>query len=136
MPSWARWGGDAKAAGLESVIVNTPGDLSNDSTVAPSLPSWRVTLGLLAIILLAATLRARHMNEPLWVDELHTAWVVEGSLADVADRAAVGNQGPLFFYAQWFLCSLFTPSELTYRCLSLVAGLLLVPTVQTNCANR
>ena len=125
----ARWGGDAKAAGLESVIVNTPGDLSNDSTVAPSLPSWRVTLGLLALILLAATLRARHMSEPLWVDELHTAWVVEGSLADVADRAAVGNQGPLFFYAQWFLCSLLTPSELTYRCLSLVAGLLLVPTV-------
>jgi len=69
------------------------------------------------------------MNEPLWVDELHTAWVVEDSLADVADRAAVGNQGPLFFYAQWFVCSLLAPSELTYRCLSLVAGLLLVPTV-------
>ena len=86
--------------------MNTPGDLSNDSTVAPSLPSWKVTLGLLAIILLAAILRARHMSEPLWVDEMHTAWVVEDSLADVADRAAVGNQGPLYFYVQWFVCSL------------------------------
>ena len=69
------------------------------------------------------------MSEPLWVDEMHTAWVVEDSLADVADRAAVGNQGPLFFYVQWFVCSLLAPSELTYRSLSLLAGLLLVPTL-------
>lgn len=86
-------------------------------------------LGLLALILLAAVLRARHMNEPLWVDELHTAWVTEAKLADVADRAAVGNQTPLFFYAQWFVCSLFEPTQLTYRVLSLAAGLLLVPTM-------
>lgn len=121
--------GSVIRSGLESAIVNMPDDLSAEPTVAQSFPSRRVALGLLLIMLLAAALRARHVSEPLWVDELHTAWVVEGSLSEVAARAAAGNQGAFFYYAQWFLRSLVTPSELTYRCLSLVAGLLLVPTM-------
>ena len=93
--------GSAIRAGLESAIVNMPDDVSAEPTVAQSFPSRRVALGLLLIMLLAAALRARHASEPLWVDELHTAWVVEGSLSEVAARAAAGIRGCLRAGGRW-----------------------------------
>ncbi|MEZ6075018.1 MAG: hypothetical protein R3C56_04880 [Pirellulaceae bacterium] len=37
-------------------------------------------------------------TESLWLDELHTSWVVAGPWSDVASRARQGNQSPLFFW--------------------------------------
>ena len=115
------------SARLESVIVNMPDDVSPEPTISYRLPFWSVVLGLLLIMCVAALLRAQHMSEPLWLDELHTTWVVQGNLSDVADRAAAGNQGSLYFYAQWCVGRLVPPSAWRYRCLSLAAGLFLIP---------
>ena len=74
---------------------------------------------------LAAWLRWHDAGESLWLDELHTAWCAEGTLADVAPRAALGNQSPLYFYAEWCLTSLFGQSELSLRLMSLLCGIAL-----------
>lgn len=37
-------------------------------------------------------------GESLWVDELHTSWVVADGFEDILDRAAVGNQTAWYFY--------------------------------------
>jgi len=82
---------------------------------------------LTLIIFLAVGLRVYRANESLWVDELHTSWTVSNGVGSVADRAAMGNQSPFYFYMTWCSTSLFGSSELTIRMPSLVAGVLLVP---------
>ena len=75
------------------------------ATVRIHQKSWRLPLrrtvlwGTLAIF--AAALRWAACGESFWVDELHTAWCVDGSLDQVARRAAAGNQQPAFFAALW-----------------------------------
>ena len=72
-----------------------------------------------------AWLRLHEAGESLWVDELHTAWCAEGSLAEVASRSAIGNQSPLYFYAVWFITQVFGHSEWSLRALSLACGIAL-----------
>ena len=90
------------------------------------MSSSRLALAAALLITLAAgAIRVWQARESLWLDELHTAWCAAGPLAEVAPRAAIGNQPPLFFWLQWLLVQVLGPSELTLRLLSLVAGTLL-----------
>src|SRR5262245_48993574 len=79
----------------------------------------------LVCAIVAAALRWMPIHESLWVDELHTAWCAAGSLDEVASRAAMGNQSPLFAWIEWLLVRLVGPSELSLRLPSLLAGSLL-----------
>ena len=74
----------------------------------------------------SAILRFTVAGESLWLDELHTAWVVDGALVDVAPRAAWGNQAPLYFWLSWPVVKLAGLSELSLRSWSLLAGLCLI----------
>jgi hypothetical protein len=86
----------------------------------------RWALANLALLTLAgAILRLWQIRESLWLDELHTAWCAGGSLADVAPRAVMGNQSPLFFWLEWFVVHVLGSSELTLRLPSLFAGCML-----------
>ncbi|MCY2974175.1 MAG: hypothetical protein NTW52_05855 [Planctomycetota bacterium] len=38
------------------------------------------------------------IREPLWIDELHTLWSIQGDWEEVVTRSAAGNQSPLYFY--------------------------------------
>jgi len=64
-------------------------------------------VGLLTCVLAAAfgiLLRIVYvfwLSDPLWLDELHTAWSVSGSFVEVASRAMAGNQSPLFFWFEY-----------------------------------
>ncbi|HUG70024.1 MAG TPA: glycosyltransferase family 39 protein [Pirellulaceae bacterium] len=78
------------------------------------------------ILVLATLLRLWQINESLWLDELHSAWVVSAGLGQVAERAHIGNQSPLYFYLLWATTSLFGMSEWALRLPSLVAGIGLV----------
>lgn len=80
---------------------------------------------LAAITALAAVLRLWQISESLWVDELHTSWCVQGSFWKVAERAAAGNQSPLYFYLAWAVTRLLGESEFTLRLPSLLAGVAL-----------
>lgn len=81
---------------------------------------------LLPIVAFATLLRLWQINESLWLDELHSAWVVSGGLLEIVERAQIGNQSPLYFFLPWFTTSLFGMSEWALRLPSLIAGLGLV----------
>lgn len=78
---------------------------------------------LILLLIFAAWLRTAHFDESLWLDELHTSWTIHDSLADVAPRAAMGNQPPLPYWLWWAWVQLVGESEFTLRFPSLVASL-------------
>jgi len=84
-------------------------------------------LALLGITALGAALRSFQAGESLWVDELHTSWTVADGIGEIAWRARIGNQSPLFFYSPWLSTRLFGPSEAALRLTSILAGVLLIP---------
>ena len=64
---------------------------------------WSVTvagfIGSGLLCALVAGVLAITLAESLWLDELHTSWsIAGGSWRQVADRAAAGNQTPLYFW--------------------------------------
>ncbi|CAK9068213.1 PMT_2 domain-containing protein [Durusdinium trenchii] len=73
-------------------------------------------------VLLGVTLRIHDLGHSLWLDELHTAWVVDGPLSEVAPRARIGNHSPAFFYVEWGIMRAFGLSELALRSLSVAAS--------------
>ncbi|MCA9145967.1 MAG: glycosyltransferase family 39 protein [Planctomycetales bacterium] len=81
---------------------------------------------ILPIIVVATLLRLWQINESLWLDELHSAWVVSGGIGEIVERAQIGNQSPLYFYLPWATTSLFGMSEWALRLPSLMAGVGLV----------
>ncbi len=50
------------------------------------------------------------IREPLWIDELHTAWVCQGDFSNVAERASFGNQSPFWFWIEAAIWKLLNPS--------------------------
>src|ERR1043166_8869498 len=88
------------------------------------LSDWPVQ-GAIGITIIAAALRIQPLGESLWLDELHTAWCAVGSLDEVWQRAAIGNQAPLFFWLEWLLFGVVGPSELSLRVASFLSGSLL-----------
>jgi len=89
------------------------------STILKWVTAWILPA---AILIVAILLRLQVAQDPLWIDELHTAWVVSADVKDVWQRALIGNQSPLWFYGVKWVCSLFGVSPGTVRGLSLLAG--------------
>lgn len=80
---------------------------------------------LLALLTLTATLvgmalRIHFAAEPLWIDELHTAWAIDADFSDTAFRAGQGNQTPIHFWISWLVCKLLGYSEFGLRLPSIV----------------
>ena len=87
-------------------------------------------IGIAVCCLMAGVvLRSMAAGDYLWLDEQHTAWVANGDLANVAPRAADGNQTPLFFYACWAAVRCGGESALSVRLPSLLCGLALMTIV-------
>jgi mannosyltransferase len=98
--------------------------MSPSAATASPIPRALLAVAIL-IVAIAAALRFWQAGESLWLDELHTAWCATGKLSEVAPRAAIGNQSPLFFWLEWLLAQLLGESELALRLPSLIAGSLL-----------
>ena len=75
---------------------------------------------------LGAYLRCAQAGESLWLDELHTSWVVADGGELIPDRAWAGNQSPLYFYLVWSVTQLLGHSPWTLRLPSLLAGIALI----------
>lgn len=99
---------------------------SADSPPPNAHPRWPLA-ALGAITLVGLALRLTNVGESLWLDELHTGWVVKDAWSDVAWRAQIGNQSPVWFYAVKVVTTLGGASEFTLRLLSLLAGTALMP---------
>jgi hypothetical protein len=81
-------------------------------------------LMITAIALLAGFLRFQISSaEQLWLDELHTSWTVNGTFADVSNRARLGNQQPIFFCLTKASINWLGHSELTLRLISILASI-------------
>lgn len=104
-----------------STPVGRTFDFSAALAFAERYAAW---LALAVITLLALLCRVHALTESLWIDELHTSWCLQESLWDVFFRAAEGNQGPIYFVAQWLWIACVGESEFTLRLPSLIAGLL------------
>jgi hypothetical protein len=92
-----------------------------DPAAEQRVPRW--PLGALAgLVVLGLWLRASQVGESLWLDELHTSWVVSGRADEVAPRARMGNQSPLYFGLVWCTVRWLGHDEWTLRFVSLVAG--------------
>ena len=75
------------------------------------------------VTLLGGWLRIFFISEPLWIDELHTGWVVAGETSSVFHRCAIGNQTPIYFFLVHFIGLLTGISELSLRIPSLICGM-------------
>lgn len=93
-----------------------------------STVTWQSDLPwLVGMVLVAAALRFSRIDHSLWLDELHSAWTVGGTVSEIAPRAQMGNVGPLYFYGVWAVTRLVGFHEVGLRLLSLLAGVALVP---------
>lgn len=92
---------------------------------------WIFFCGLLAIASAGTAARLWQINESLWLDELHTSWVISGAYDEIAPRARLGNQSPLYFYVARLSTfalgdSALGDHELALRLPSLLAGIGLI----------
>jgi mannosyltransferase len=81
---------------------------------------------LIGIALLGAGLRGIQVGESLWLDELHTSWVVADGFSEVFERAWLGNQSAGYFMLTWLSIQLFGSHEWVLRLPSLLAGTALI----------
>lgn len=86
----------------------------------------RLFFGWWLLALVGGVLRSVTLSESLWLDELHTAWVVNGPWSAVAARAAEGNQNPVYFWIVSCVVRFCGHSEVALRSVSLLSGMLLV----------
>lgn len=87
---------------------------------------WGPALSLACIVLGGAALRAWQVNESLWLDELHTSWVVADGAGEVGQRARSGNQSPLYFWLVWAVVQWCGHTVWALRLLSLISGTALI----------
>jgi len=82
------------------------------------------------IFLIALTMRWPSCGESFWLDELHTAWVIDGSWSNVLPRAAIGNQQPPYFDILW--CWKFATPDAFIRFYGIEAWLRLTSVLLTS----
>ena len=62
-----------------------------------------------------------YVDQPLWIDELHTSWTINGGFADVIPRGNAGNQAPLYYFILKVITEIAGPSESVLRSFSVVS---------------
>ena len=62
-----------------------------------------------------------YIDQPLWIDELHTSWTISGGFADVIPRGNAGNQAPLYYFILKAVTELVGSSESVLRSFSIIS---------------
>lgn len=104
-----------------------PQELDGRSFAPQESAIWLLFLTTVPVAL-GVWLRFILVQEPLWIDELHTSWTVSGDFRQLVDRAAIGNQSPLYFLLVKPFADIWQLSQpaLGLRLLSMVSGLLTI----------
>ncbi|MFO0939239.1 MAG: hypothetical protein U0930_00585 [Pirellulales bacterium] len=85
-------------------------------------PSKPLQLAILSGIVAASLMWLGPMlDRPLWVDELHTSWVVSTSWSELSERARAGNQSVLYFAFLKMWIQVWGQYEWSLRLPSLIA---------------
>ncbi len=98
-------------------VTETPQGLPNFNR-----QSWAIYFIATAVFVIAVVARIPSCYESFWLDELHSAWSVWGSLGDVVSRAAAGNQTPVYFWGLWVWKQCLGESEIMLRLPSVLAS--------------
>lgn len=106
--------------------ANQPATANTIASTPPSFFTPMTGAIFLLVMLLALVLRLDGFRDDLWADELHTAWVADGSWSELISRAAIGNQPPLYFAVVKLVTQIAGMSEFSLRLLSLLSGMSLV----------
>ncbi len=115
--------------------ANTSPERPNSANIRPSvtglagparLKTIFAAIAIALILGLGLVSRWASLDEPLWLDELHTAWCVHDSFGEVARRAWEGNQSPLFFWLEYPVFQISGGGPVALRSLSLMASLVLL----------
>ena len=70
----------------------------HQSQVTSGSANIKLIVAASALLVITWFTRCEHLTDSLWIDELHTAWSIDGEFSEIADRAASGNQPPLYFW--------------------------------------
>ncbi|HMO13644.1 MAG TPA: hypothetical protein PKD64_04230 [Pirellulaceae bacterium] len=73
------------------------------------------------IVLVFASQWKQLADRPLWLDELHTSWVIANGWSGALPRANISNQGPLYFLSVSVVTSKTEPTKQSLRLLSGIA---------------
>ena len=92
--------------GSTSLLRGRGEHLNESSVIAGALGAlrcvpWLPAASLVIIVAGGVFLRCWQATESLWLDELHTSWVVAEGADGIVSRAHAGNQSPLFFFIVW-----------------------------------
>jgi mannosyltransferase len=133
-------GGRAVAAATAGDrVLNPPGSSSEHQLpVSGGAMISAAHLVLIAgtAVVLAIAARLPHLSESLWLDELHSAWTIWDGLGDVARRAALGNQTPVFYWGLWLWRQAFGDSEFGLRISSVILSSLACGVVAAGVAQQ
>lgn len=99
-----------------------PSDTVRPAAGSPSLLG--VGLATLLVVVVAFAFRLPACAESFWLDELHSAWAVDGEFSQIASRAAVGNQTSGYFHLLWAWAAVVGHGEVALRMLSVLASCL------------
>lgn len=69
----------------------------------------------LAVFTLAIFLRLPSCYESLWLDELHSAWIVADGIDKIYQRSVLGHQSPCYYVQLWIWKQVAGGSELMLR---------------------
>lgn len=123
-------------------MIRWPGEATDDqpTDVEPTGRRWptqrRVGLLGLAAFTVAVAWRWPSCGESFWLDELHSAWAVWGDFGQVRQRAAFGNQTPIYFWGLWLWRAVMGQSEAALRASSVLLSSLSVGIVAAGVAWR
>ena len=69
----------------------------------------------LTVFTIAVLLRLPSCYESLWLDELHSAWIVTDGIGSVYQRSIIGHQSPCYYLQLWIWKQIVGGSELMLR---------------------
>ncbi len=105
--------------------TNTPSFVRHDSpSTSQPRGGIQTLVAVSAVVALTFAFRWPSCGESFWLDELHSAWTVHGSMSDVAWRAGQGNQTTLYFRGLWLWSRVFGSGEAAMRASSVLASCL------------
>ncbi|MCH1438018.1 MAG: hypothetical protein L7W43_00070 [Rubripirellula sp.] len=68
-----------------------------------------------SVFTIAVLLRLPSCYESLWLDELHSAWIVADGVGSIYQRSVLGHQSPCYYLQLWVWKQIFGDSELMLR---------------------
>ena len=105
---------------MNSTKRNDGNRFANRNRLARLIVDQRFGIGL--ILVLSFAVRSIDIGRGLWLDELHTSWVVADDFSDIGSRAVAGNQAPLYFWICKECVAVFGHHEWSLRLTSWLAG--------------